>query len=177
MQAIVLPAMLPHQALPLKEETESINFYVPTPSPFSYWQPCVLTSPKWITDETRVDELTAWCETALIQAAKGSPIRPDALAMIELLASTNKHIRVIADQFGLSREGFIRKFKRLVGMTPHAYRSVMRLNEARNELRQGTSPIQSAITGGFADQSHLGRCFKSAFGTTPQSYRKSLGQN
>lgn len=71
-----------------------------------------------------------------------------------------------------SREGFIRRFARETGMTPHAYRLAYRTTQARSCLRGGLLPAAAAHECGFADQSHLGRMFKRNFGTTPAAYKK-----
>ena len=38
-------------------------------------------------------------------------------------------------------------------------------------LRSGTPPAQAAFASGFADQSHLGRWFRRAYGLSPSAYR------
>nr|WP_246691755.1 helix-turn-helix domain-containing protein [Methylobacterium sp. WL12] len=76
-------------------------------------------------------------------------------------------IACVAAQAGLSREGFTRRFSRHHGMPPHAYRRMLRLNNARQMLRTGTPPAEVAAATDFADQSHFGPWFRHAFGTTP----------
>ncbi|MCK1711279.1 helix-turn-helix domain-containing protein [Bradyrhizobium sp. 143] len=53
------------------------------------------------------------------------------------------------------------------GMSPGAFRAMHRLNDARELLRRGESIAGVAAETGFADQSHLGRFFRRAFGITP----------
>ncbi|MGI9506756.1 MAG: helix-turn-helix domain-containing protein, partial [Geminicoccaceae bacterium] len=60
-----------------------------------------------------------------------------------------------------------------MGMTPHAYRIAERASLARAKLRRGEKPAFAAYDAGFADQSHLGRVFRKAFGTTPARYRQA----
>lgn len=76
-----------------------------------------------------------------------------------------------AQQAGMSREGFSRRFRRQHGMPPHAFWLLEKLNEARRLLRTGEAIAAVAADTGFADQSHLGRCFRRAFGVTPGRYR------
>jgi AraC-like DNA-binding protein len=38
-------------------------------------------------------------------------------------------------------------------------------------LRSQAPPAQAALASGFADQSHLGRWFRRAYGLTPAAYR------
>ncbi|HYD66940.1 helix-turn-helix transcriptional regulator [Azospirillum sp.] len=77
----------------------------------------------------------------------------------------------VARRAGMSREGFSRQFKRRHGMPPHAFWLLQRLNDARRLLRAGEPIAAVAAETGFADQSHLGRCFRRAFGVTPGRYR------
>ncbi|WP_252181301.1 AraC family transcriptional regulator [Azospirillum sp. B4] len=79
-----------------------------------------------------------------------------------------------ARRAGLSREGYSRRFKRLHGLAPQEFRLLDRLNAARCLLRSGESIAAVAADTGFADQSHLGRCFRRAFGVTPGRYRAGL---
>lgn len=81
-------------------------------------------------------------------------------------------IAEIARETRLSREGFIRKFAREIGMTPHAYRVAHRATRARAMLRRNYTPAAAAQDAGFADQSHLGRVFRRNFGTTPAAYAR-----
>ncbi|MEN0074300.1 MAG: helix-turn-helix domain-containing protein, partial [Paracraurococcus sp.] len=80
-------------------------------------------------------------------------------------------VRRVAAQAGMSREGFTRRFARRHGMPPHAFWLMHRLNLARRLLRAGEGIAAAAAAAGFADQSHLGRCFRRVFGVTPGRYR------
>lgn len=71
------------------------------------------------------------------------------------------------DRFRLSRA-----FSAAYGLSPHAYLVQRRLNRARVLLSRGETPAAVAAATGFADQSHLGRWFRRAFGMTPAAYRR-----
>ncbi|KAA0569936.1 helix-turn-helix domain-containing protein [Azospirillum sp. Sh1] len=75
---------------------------------------------------------------------------------------------------GMSREGFSRRFRKQFGIPPQIFRLSERLNEARHLLRVGQPVAAVAAETGFSDQSHLGRCFRRAFGVTPGHYRRSV---
>jgi len=60
--------------------------------------------------------------------------------------------------------------RRELGVSPHAFRVLARLNLARHLLRRGEPIAAVAADAGFSDQSHLTRLFRRTFGTTPGVY-------
>lgn len=81
----------------------------------------------------------------------------------------------IADAVHVSPFHLARLFKKATGSTLHQYLIEVRLNSARALLTAGAgarslAEIASAV--GFADQSHLTRHFKRAFGLTPRQIRQ-----
>jgi len=93
--------------------------------------------------------------------------------ILEAVRTGQEAVSDLARNTHLSREGFIRKFDREMGMTPYAYRLAERVSFARALLRRGETPVFAASDAGFADQSHLGRVFRRAFGTTPARFRQA----
>ena len=73
---------------------------------------------------------------------------------------------------GVDRFRLSRAFKAAFGLAPHAYLVQLRLARARHLLARGEPPVQVAALLGFADQSHLGRWFRRAYGITPASYQR-----
>lgn len=73
---------------------------------------------------------------------------------------------------GLSKAALLRAFARCKGITPYRYLEAVRVNRARELLRQGLSPAQAAQETGFADQSHFTRYFARFSGLTPGAYRE-----
>ncbi|MEE1926517.1 AraC family transcriptional regulator [Pseudomonas sp. 148P] len=78
----------------------------------------------------------------------------------------------LARACGVDRFRLTRAFKSAFGLAPHAYLVQLRLARARRLLAGGWSPARVAMDLGFADQSHLGRWFRRAYGLTPATYRK-----
>lgn len=69
--------------------------------------------------------------------------------------------------------GFIRRFKRLTGLTPHQFRIQGRIREAKKLLAAHTPIAEAAAEAGFYDQSHLNRWFNKNIGITPRDYQSS----
>jgi AraC-like DNA-binding protein len=74
---------------------------------------------------------------------------------------------------GLSRWELARQFRAAYGVSPHRFHLLRRLGVARGMLMQsGPLPLADiALRCGFADQSHLTRHFKSAYGMSPGRWR------
>lgn len=81
-------------------------------------------------------------------------------------------LAALAAAAGLSRYQFLRAFTRLTGLPPHAYLLQRRVQLARRLVRQGTGLAEAAAASGFADQSHMTRCFVRSFGLTPGGFAR-----
>jgi AraC-like DNA-binding protein len=77
----------------------------------------------------------------------------------------------LAQAVGLSPFHFARVFRRATGLPPHTWLMQRRLEQARALLKRGCAPLSVAMQLGFADQSHLNRQFKQAYGVAPGQYR------
>jgi AraC-like DNA-binding protein len=71
---------------------------------------------------------------------------------------------------GFSRYHFLRVFKRETGLSPHRFRTLRRIDRARQLLRDGLPPAQTALAVGFSDQSHFSNTFRTYTGATPGQY-------
>jgi AraC-like DNA-binding protein len=78
----------------------------------------------------------------------------------------------LAIDAGMSRYQFLRAFTRLTGLPPHAYLLQRRVQRARQLVRGGLPLAEAAAASGFADQSHMTRCFTRSFGLTPGAFAR-----
>jgi AraC-like DNA-binding protein len=72
---------------------------------------------------------------------------------------------------GLDRYALARHFRTLLGTSPYRYLTMRRLDRARALMRDGQTISDAAYASGFADQSHMTRQFKQAFGLPPGRWR------
>ena len=75
-----------------------------------------------------------------------------------------------ASAAGLSRYHFLRVFKRETGLPPHLYRTLRRVDRAKQLLREGRPLVQTVLRVGFSDQSHFTNTFRKFTGATPGQY-------
>jgi AraC-like DNA-binding protein len=68
---------------------------------------------------------------------------------------------------GVDRFTLARHFRRALGTSPDRYRTMRRLGLARAAIERGLPLAETAASAGFADQSHMTRQFKRAYGLTP----------
>jgi AraC-like DNA-binding protein len=64
-------------------------------------------------------------------------------------------------------------FKRVLGLTPHAYLTQLRLEAAIRSLKAGTPLAETALAAGFYDQSALNKHFKRCYGITPRQFARA----
>jgi len=82
----------------------------------------------------------------------------------------------LASEAGISPRHLTRRFKRELGVTPAAYVSRLRLEEARRRLEIGPANLKDVARGcGFADAQNLRRSFRRHIGVGPRAYRERFG--
>jgi AraC-like DNA-binding protein len=85
----------------------------------------------------------------------------------------NVSLAELAAFTGLSQSHFSRAFKASTGLPPHQYQLGTRIRRAKHLLSHTTFSLSEvAISCGFADQSHLGRAFRSRVGVRPSVWRQ-----
>jgi AraC family transcriptional regulator len=97
------------------------------------------------------------------------------------ILSAHLHGRVplkdVARACGLSVSYFSRAFRRSVGVTPHNWLLTLRVEVAKQKLREGRLPLRDvALACGFADQSHLTQVFTRSVGVSPGAWRRALDE-
>ncbi|MFI8124472.1 AraC family transcriptional regulator [Acinetobacter sp. ABJ-A23_2] len=102
----------------------------------------------------------------------------DFLNLVDVINSSENFISLeeLAQQVGLSRYAIIRLFKANVGLTPHAFQINLKINQARELLKQGISLAELAANLGFSDQSHFHKAFKAHTGVTPRQFQLAAAQ-
>jgi AraC family transcriptional regulator len=114
--------------------------------------------------------------------APGVQLRPGGLAAwqakraldhIEANLGAKMAIEDMANLVTLSKSHFSRAFKCSLGSSPMAYVAARRVERAKlmmTSTRERLTDI--ALACGFADQSHLNRCFRRVLGTSPGLWRR-----
>jgi AraC family transcriptional regulator len=86
-------------------------------------------------------------------------------------------VRELASQVHMSPFHFARRFKRAVGLPPHAYITELRMVRARNLLSGTELPLVEVATRvGYRTQAHFTGVFRKHVGTTPRAYRVNSKQ-
>lgn len=127
-------------------------------------------------DPLRDDAALLALVARLLQPARREPpaVGAGVLAARERMdddPADSPSLAVLAASAGLSRYQFLRAFSRLTGLPPHAYLLQRRVQQARRLVRAGLPLAEAAAASGFADQSHMTRCFVRSLGLTPGAFR------
>lgn len=77
----------------------------------------------------------------------------------------------------LSPFHLLRVFRREIGITPHAYQTQLRIERAKQLLRDDFSITQTALATGFFDQAHFSKQFKRYVGISPGNFIAKLNIN
>jgi AraC-like DNA-binding protein len=112
-------------------------------------------------DAPLADEDRRWMERATERLETSLEIKPDW--------------QDIAKEFGLTAEGFRKRFTRLAGHPPARYRAGRLIDRAcamMNETRLTDQQIAERL--GFCDEFYFSRKFKEMTGKSPRAFRRSL---
>lgn len=131
-----------------------------------------------LTDVLFVQVLRTWLNThqgtqGNWMAALRDPQMGKALAQMHEAPAHPWTIQELASHVGLSRSPFASRFARLVGESPMAYLTRLRMTKAASLLRQpGTSLIEAAAQSGYQSEAAFSKAFRRHFGMPPGQYRK-----
>jgi transcriptional regulator GlxA family with amidase domain len=85
-------------------------------------------------------------------------------------------VRAMTELSGLPERSFKRRFLKATGLTPMEYVQTLRLEEAKQWLESGDTPVEAiAEAVGYEDGSFFSRLFRREVGLTPAQYRKRFG--
>lgn len=97
-----------------------------------------------------------------------------AINYISAHYSDNITVDFLSNYVNLSKYHFIRQFKKSIGISPYAYLTNFRINEAKRMLIESDRSVDDiAHLSGFLDTANFIRQFKLHTGLTPLQYRKS----
>jgi AraC family transcriptional regulator len=110
------------------------------------------------------------------------PLSPERLRAVSRHVSDRLAQRIsltdLAQVAGLSASQFSLRFRETTGQTPHQFITAIRVDRAREMLLSGQwTPAAVANLTGFADQAHLTRHLRRAFGVTPGALQKTTFRN
>lgn len=99
---------------------------------------------------------------------------PDQLAA-DLLADPRRQIADWAQAHGFADATISRRFRKVYGVSPCAYRAQVKARIAWNSVAESHSPLSTvAIDAGFCDQAHMTRAVSAITGRSPHAWRSQL---
>jgi AraC-like DNA-binding protein len=112
-------------------------------------------------------------------AMKYAPLAVSRLSRVrDLIAAAPAERHAMAELesvAGLDRWTLARQFRAAFGTSPSRFRTMRQLDQVRRLLRTGASLAEASDAAGFADQSHMSRHFKRAYGLTPGKWVSAIG--
>jgi AraC family transcriptional regulator len=160
-----------------------------------------VSSPRFLDRDPWIAELVSRLAAALAGDASAAPLGIDGLAT-ELWAQVQRRVdgrttappswlrrvpglvrdaegripvSALADEVRVHRVHLARAFREHYGLSVTEYGQRVRVMRARDLLLHGREPLADvAMAAGFADQSHMTRAVRAAFGVTPAALRGAL---
>jgi AraC-like DNA-binding protein len=114
-------------------------------------------------------------DPAIRRKRRRNPCDPLALARARDFLDAEKSRVVSSAELeavsGHDRYSLARAFREAYGTSPYRYLLMRRLDGVREGILAGRGLAGIALDAGFADQAHLSRMFKAAFGLSPAKFR------
>ena len=115
------------------------------------------------------------CGEELQEAVPVDPVVQHAMEYISEHYKEPCTLTELATALSLSPNYLHAVFKRATGMTPYAYVTLRRIEQARRLISAGDkSMLEIALELGFCSQSHFNKVFKKETGMTPAAYRRGM---
>jgi AraC-like DNA-binding protein len=111
------------------------------------------------------------CTELTARSARSHPVVSRACSIMDSTIEEGLPLTELAAAFRLNHRYVISLFNAELGLTPHQYLMMRRLDCARSMVNQGHALHNVAAAAGYNDQSHLTRNFKRAFDVTPGAYQ------
>ena len=106
-------------------------------------------------------------------AALADPHISQALSAIHQQPANQWSVEKLGRIAGMSRSSFSNRFSDLVGMTPHQYVTLIRMQRASRALSKTDDSISGiSISAGYKSEAAFSSAFKRFFGVRPGEYRK-----
>lgn len=128
-------------------------------------------------EDLQVSQIVLELAEALVALDPSLPARPSPTAdskaverartMLEEDLDRTLRAEELETATGLDRYALARQFRALLGTSPYRYRVMRRVDHARRLIEAGRSLSDAALACGFADQSHMSRHFRKAYGLPP----------
>jgi AraC-like DNA-binding protein len=119
---------------------------------------------------SRYREIPAWARN-FSSAISDYRIRK-AVGVIAERAATRFDVSEVAREVAMSRPHFFEVFRRSLGITPNAYRNVLRMERAYRSLLETSIPVNRIATElGFSVHADFTRFFRMNHGVSPDAYR------
>jgi AraC-like DNA-binding protein len=145
-----------------------------------------LLSPAWdiespLDEVGRVDTVVAISD--MLAAASGATFRPairhcralrDVRDLLAADPAAWPSAAALERLSGLDRWTLARAFRAAFGTSPSRFRTMRQVDHARRLISRGVPLAEIAAAAGFADQSHLSRQFKRAYGLTAGQWAAAL---
>jgi AraC family transcriptional regulator len=110
-----------------------------------------------------------------LELSRAGPVDRRLRRAIELMharCGEELSLKELAASVFLSEYYFVRLFKEVTGLTPHAYLANLRIERARALLLQTDLPItRIAADVGYRSPSHFAHAFRSSTGVSPRAFR------
>lgn len=115
---------------------------------------------------------------AVVRLPEPTPVgRGPLLRLQEWLAADlaqQPSLDEMAAYLGLSKFHLLRSFQKHIGLSPRQWAMQLRTRRAQALLRRGVAATTVAHVLGFADQSHLNRYFRAAYGISPGRFQRTV---